>query len=200
MNARLAEQRSHRRIWRGASYLVLAMGLLLDDPRAALAGDDQLEEAGDILQFVLPLSALAGTFVAGDAEGRWQYGQSFLTMQGVMQSLKFVVAKQRPASKSRDSFPSGHTAAAFSGASFLHRRYGPWYGVPAYALAGLTGYSRVNADKHFVDDVIVGASIGVLSTLFFHVALFGAGRDRPNGGRRRFRHAGPHRWIGPGDR
>ncbi len=167
MNEGRAPQRPRGRLWRGASCLVLASGLLLDGPGAALASNDELEEAGDILQYVLPLSAAASTFIANDPEGRWQYAQSFLAMQAVMQSLKFVAAKQRPASHGLDSFPSGHTAAAFSGASFLHQRYGPWFGVPAYALAGLTGYSRVNADKHFVDDVIAGASIGVLSTLYF---------------------------------
>ena len=167
MNECLAQWHRCDKLWRGAACLVLASGLLLDSPRAALAGSDQLEEAGDILQFALPISAMVGTFVADDPEGRWQYVQSFLASQLIMQPLKFVVAKQRPGNNNRDSFPSGHTTAAFSGASFLNERYGPWFGVPAYALAGLTGYSRVNADKHFVDDVIAGASIGVLSTLYF---------------------------------
>ena len=167
MNEGRAQQRSRGRLWRSASCLVLASGLLLDGPRAALAGDDELEEAGDILQYVLPLAAGAGTLIAGDPEGRGQYAQSLAAALAITRSLKFVTAKQRPRSRKQDTFPSGHTTGAFSGASFLHQRYGPWFGVPAYALAGLTGYSRVNADKHFVDDVIAGASVAVLSTLYF---------------------------------
>ena len=70
-------------------------------------------------------------------------------------------------SSNYESFPSGHTALAFSGASFIAYRYEKKYAIPAYLLATFVGYSRVYAKKHYWDDVIVGAGIGVLSTLFY---------------------------------
>ena len=113
MNARRAEQRAHRRIWRGASYLVLAMGLLLADPRAALAGDDQLEEAGDILQFVLPLSALAGTFVAG-AENIWSAGVIRATAGGMTAEARIRVTPKLPINETFDGLTSSPASCAGS--------------------------------------------------------------------------------------
>ena len=52
------------------------------------------------------------------------------------------------------------------GATFLHRRYGRKFAIPAYAAATFVGYSRVQADKHFVIDVVAGAAIGSLSSYF----------------------------------
>ena len=49
--------------------------------------------------------------------------------------------------------------SAFSGASFFDGRYGRAWGIPAYVGAVFTGYSRVYAEAHFVDDVVAGASI-----------------------------------------
>ena len=63
--------------------------------------------------------------------------------------------------------PSGHTAAAFSGASFIQRRYGWRYSLPAYGAAAFVAYSRVAAEKHHVEDVIVGALLGIGSTYLF---------------------------------
>ena len=68
------------------------------------------------------------------------------------------------------SFPSGHTTAAFAVAAVLsgesrHR----WprrarYIVPiAYAAAALVGASRVYNDKHWMSDVMLGAGVGTVS-------------------------------------
>ena len=65
------------------------------------------------------------------------------------------------------SFPSGHTSAAFSGASFIHFRYGLKYGIPLYCLASFTGYSRIHANKHHIEDVMAGAGIAILSSWYF---------------------------------
>ncbi len=65
------------------------------------------------------------------------------------------------------AFPSGHTSTAFQSASFIQKRYGWEYGIPAYALAGFTGYSRLNAQKHDGWDVLAGAVVGIGSTYLF---------------------------------
>lgn len=141
---------------------------------AAWAESEDLRRFGDVYQFAAPLAALGSTFAYDDAEGRAQFANSFLTMQIFVQGGKQAFSKLRPTGTSRTSFPSGHTAASFSGAAFLNTRYGPYWGVPAYALAALTGYSRVNADAHFVDDVLAGASIAVLTNQLFATPMEGA--------------------------
>jgi membrane-associated phospholipid phosphatase len=56
-----------------------------------------------------------------------------------------------------DSFPSGHTSAAFCGAFLIHELYGVRYAVPAYALAMMTAYSRVDGHYHHPRDLVAGA-------------------------------------------
>jgi PAP2 superfamily protein len=66
------------------------------------------------------------------------------------------------------SFPSEHTAAAFSVATVIARRYGRHKWVPyiAYSTAGLIGFSRLTLSKHFGADVFMGAALGYSITRF----------------------------------
>ena len=62
-----------------------------------------------------------------------------------------------------NSFPSGHTFTAFSTASLFAGLY-PGLTIPLYAMASLTGLSRIYVGAHFPLDVLGGAVIGLLST------------------------------------
>jgi membrane-associated phospholipid phosphatase len=66
------------------------------------------------------------------------------------------------------SFPSGHTAGAFSFCCFLSfllpEKY-KWAGVLLFLPALAVGYSRVYLGAHFVGDVYFGSMAGTLSTL-----------------------------------
>ncbi|WP_366017073.1 phosphatase PAP2 family protein [Lutibacter sp.] len=75
--------------------------------------------------------------------------------------------KNRPDGSDLNSFPSGHTSVTFQSASFLQKRYGLTYGIPAYIIASFTGYSRINANKHDLWDIFAGAIIGIGSTYLF---------------------------------
>ncbi|MBO9428819.1 phosphatase PAP2 family protein [Sulfitobacter sp. R18_1] len=57
------------------------------------------------------------------------------------------------------SFPSGHTSNATQGAAFIFFRYGPTFGLVAYAAAMLVGYSRVENRYHYWRDVIAGMAL-----------------------------------------
>ena len=61
------------------------------------------------------------------------------------------------------SFPSGHTSSAFATASVLHSHRGWKAGAPAYAVATWVAASRVQQDRHFLSDVIAGATVGLLA-------------------------------------
>lgn len=148
----------------------LAVGALLLGTSTVHADEKSgLERFGDYMQLFMPAAAYSGTLIMQDREGALQFTKSGLTTLSVVYVMKENYAKLRPNSGSRTSFPSGHTAAAFSGAAFLQTRYGPAVGVPAYALGFVTAYSRVNADRHFVDDTVAGASIAVFSN-WLHAA------------------------------
>jgi len=130
--------------------------------------NENLTEFGDAMQFVLPLTAWGATFIYDDQPGRFQFYKHALTSLTITTAAKGISAKTRPdASSSKTSFPSGHTTGAFLGATFLNTRYGMAWGIPAYTLATITAYSRVQADKHHVDDVIAGASVAFFSNLYW---------------------------------
>ncbi|MCG6552950.1 MAG: phosphatase PAP2 family protein [Candidatus Magnetominusculus sp. LBB02] len=66
-----------------------------------------------------------------------------------------------------DSFPSGHTAMAFSIAfviSSLATRFRGLYSVVFYLYAVLAGFDRVRTGSHFPSDVIAGALVGMAVT------------------------------------
>jgi hypothetical protein len=122
-----------------------------------------LEATGNVLEILLPATGLGATYLYGDRDGRWEWLYSGVTTLGTVEVLKPLTEKTRPSGSGTTSFPSGHTASAFWGAAFLNTRYGPWWGIPAYGLAALTGYSRYRSDAHYADDVLAGASIALLS-------------------------------------
>ncbi len=128
-----------------------------------------VEKTGDMLQILIPLTAYTTTFALGDSEGRTQFYKSFFTNLGMTYTLKFAINKPRPENSGDYSFPSGHTAAAFQGATFIHQRYGVKYGIPAYLGAAYVGWSRIEgeSDQHDALDVAAGAAIGILSSYYF---------------------------------
>jgi len=59
-----------------------------------------------------------------------------------------------------ESFPSGHTAAAFAVAHLLNRLYQgkmPWL----YGIAAWVGITRIYTGVHYPTDVVAGAIVGV---------------------------------------
>ena len=109
--------------------------------------------------------------------------ESMLFMQGCKNMIKGLTRRHRPymyqdpapaeAAAERDrylSFPSGHSAAAFTAATFAATVYwamnpeSVWrlpVAVTAYALAGATAALRVLAGQHFITDVAAGALLGI---------------------------------------
>jgi membrane-associated phospholipid phosphatase len=84
----------------------------------------------------------------------------------VIYNMKHAISVRRPDGSASNSFPSGHTAVAFTGAHLLYREYreqSPWIGVGGYAMAATVSVMRVINKKHWMSDVIAGAGIGILS-------------------------------------
>lgn len=129
--------------------------------------DDDYVVAGDYVQVALPLTGLFAAWLHDDAEGAKQLTYSLATTIGIVQAGKYAVGRIRPNASNTASFPSGHTAAAFSGASFLNSRYGAAWGIPAYAAATFVGASRIHGNRHYADDVVAGGGIAFLTNQFF---------------------------------
>jgi membrane-associated phospholipid phosphatase len=127
---------------------------------------DYLEDAGNVLQIALPVAALGATIYKKDLKGFFQLAEAFAVTEILTQGIKYTVRETRP-NGGKHSFPSGHTSAAFFGASYLDIRYGETWGVPAYILAAITGYSRIESENHYPWDVAAGAIIGVAGNLIF---------------------------------
>ncbi|CAL2080115.1 phosphatase PAP2 family protein [Tenacibaculum sp. 190524A02b] len=126
-----------------------------------------IESSGDILQIGIPAIALGSTFFLKQSDKpHWQFAKAMGTSFVITHSLKRILNKKRP-NGGNHAFPSGHTSAAFTGAAFIHKRYGWKYGIPAYLLASYVGYSRIYADKHDIYDVIAGAGLGIISSFIF---------------------------------
>ena len=80
-------------------------------------------------------------------------------------SIKSLAGVLRPDGSDFLSFPSGHTATAFTSACLLYKEYGPkssWIGVAAFLPAFITGLSRQLNNRHWLSDVVGGAVIGIL--------------------------------------
>ncbi len=153
-----------------APWLPVVCSLLAAVPFTVPAqAQSAMEQAGDILQVLIPSAAYTTTFIKKDPEGRKQFYYSFFCTFTITQSLKYSINSQRPEGNGGHSFPSGHTSAAFQGATFLQRRYGWGYGLPAYIGAAFVGYSRVEGelDKHYPGDVLAGAALGIISGYYF---------------------------------
>ncbi|WP_310597255.1 phosphatase PAP2 family protein [Aeromonas aquatica] len=134
------------------------LGIILCGISGAANATSAFETYGDIGQFAIPAVAAGISWYQGDYDGLEQFGYSLLATTATVEILKNTVDATRPNGGSK-SFPSGHTAWAFSGASYLQMRYGWGYGLPAYVAAGAVGWSRVESDNHYWRDVIASAAI-----------------------------------------
>ncbi|MGB5378098.1 phosphatase PAP2 family protein [Muriicola sp.] len=163
--------------WRVVLFLVslYCLGMKLAHSQDGNAGTHErweyvLEDTGDVLQIALPLSAGLATIFQKDYKGTKQMAFSYASTMAITYALKYTTKRQRPEGRNTyDSFPSGHTSSAFSGASFIQRRYGWKYGKYAYILAALVGVSRMEGPDGYHDiwDVLGGAAVGIGSTYIF---------------------------------
>ena len=90
---------------------------------------------------------------------------------GATYILKRAVNRDRPAvtypflnpleTKTRYSFPSGHTSNAFCTATSLSLNFRKWYIIaPSYLWACSVAYSRMHIGVHYPSDVFAGAVLG----------------------------------------
>lgn len=146
--------------------------------------NDFVKEIGNYMQVIVPAYAFGMAMNESDWQGSRQFAYSFAATELSVLGLKSVIDETRPNGSNKNSFPSGHTAAAFNGAVFIHKRYGFNRAIIPYMMAGFTGYSRIASDMHYLHDVVAGAAIGGLFSWFltskYENVCLSAGNDHVN--------------------
>ena len=126
----------------------------------------------DYTQFFGPVMTVGLKLAGYEGRSDWprllaSAGMSYLIMAGLVNGIKYTAKEMRPDGSSANSWPSGHTATAFVGATLLHKEYGltrsPWWSVAGYGVATATGVMRVLNNRHWISDVMSGAGIGIMS-------------------------------------
>jgi len=132
----------------------------------------RFKELGDIGQVIggpLTVGALSGGILL------WGYNtendqlrsmgfsltQGFIVNGAVTLGLKSLIPRTRPDGEDDDSFPSGHTSGCFTTAAIVAHHYSK-AAIPAYTIAGLIGFSRVEKNRHYLSDVVAGATLGII--------------------------------------
>ena len=145
-------------------------------------GSNSMARMGNRLgewRFIVP--ALSAGYLAGAVTGSkdlkrvmFHAGAAALLATGVSSSIKYTIGRTRPdfagdpdqfrPFSGNNSFPSGHTAVAFAIATAIaDETDDSWSDVALYGAATLTAMSRINDDRHWTSDVLVGGLIGHLS-------------------------------------
>lgn len=153
--------------------IVAALALTL------LVAPKQAEKLGDAYQIALPVIGLGCAVVNGQAaDYALRYAVQWSVVQGSKSALGEAEINRRPNGNWR-GMPSGHTATAVFGASYLVHECvtaNPWVKGVVLLSAGFVGASRIEARAHDIWQVMIGALVGWL-------------------GDRAFRRRAPRDWL-----
>ncbi|UJF30294.1 phosphatase PAP2 family protein [Kaistella sp. 97-N-M2] len=124
----------------------------------------------DYAQFA-PFLAIYGFELAGMKPRTDWKNRSAILLKGQIVNLGLVYVLKKTLKKTRPdgtaySFPSGHTANVFAGATMLSIEYGEeykWVPYVSYGFASGIGMMRMANNKHYISDVLFGAGLGILS-------------------------------------
>lgn len=152
-------------------------------------------DVGRVWGFPGTLVASGGIYLAGTASGNRRVQDLGLHAAGgimlstvITYGMKSVAGRARPhvdtanarnfhlfrgiGNDDYQSFPSGHSTAAFAFASVVTAETSHWWpggrwpvGVITYGTATLTAVSRIYNHQHWASDVLTGAAIGTLAGL-----------------------------------
>ena len=124
---------------------------------------------------------VAGT-IAGNPELQRSGGRVLLSIVAAglaTSAIKVGAGRYRPAEtdnpyvfkpfSGHDSFPSGHATMAFALATSLSNEIkNGWVSAALYTFATGTAWSRLNDERHWLSDVLAGATIGITTATIVH--------------------------------
>jgi hypothetical protein len=89
--------------------------------------------------------------------------QAQILTELLVEPLKFATRRERPDGSNRMSFPSGHAAVTFAGATVIERHLGWRKSLLGYAIASYVASSRLHDNRHYLSDVVFGAAVGSIA-------------------------------------
>ena len=116
------------------------------------------------------------------------FQKSLLYTYTLTEIVKGLTHRERPDNSDDRSFFSGHTSTVFAASTFLFLELNDFYNdwnvtennpllkttfkattfAALYGWAGYVGYSRIHDKKHYLSDVLVGAAVGSLISVFVY--------------------------------
>ncbi|MFC1781961.1 phosphatase PAP2 family protein [Planctomycetota bacterium] len=115
-----------------------------------------------VTHFALAGSSYMYGLLADDEHTRAVSGSLMeaLALNGLLTlGLKGIAQDHCPNGESL-AWPSGHTSSTVTLATVMNEYYGPWVGVPLYALSGFVMYERMETREHWASDLVFGAALG----------------------------------------
>ena len=130
-------------------------------------GSEILGRVGDPRYQIPALLAIYGVSVRREDEQLHDFTTTLIsayTINGLsVLAVKGIANTGRPSDTwngGQYGFPSFHSSSSFAIASVVDEYYGYKASLPAYALAGLISWSRIDQRDHDLSDVVFGAALG----------------------------------------
>lgn len=187
--ARYRASHFDKRVWSQAAdafgrdtYQLMPALMMLGAVPAGFATDGQIQRdldenrrlsdhSGDEMQKLMLEASSATAAIAWICGDQGRFFETWLETNAVnlaaTHATKFLVARERPASNSKTSFPSGHTSFTVSMGALMARGFDDateeWWGSLGYLFyvpGAITAVERVEQRQHFVSDVAAGALLG----------------------------------------
>lgn len=116
------------------------------------------------------------------------FEKSIIYTYTITEIVKNLTQRERPDGSDNKSFFSGHASTTFAASTFLFLELNDLYNnwsvtrnnpflkttfnavsfSALYGWAGYVGYSRIRDKKHYVSDVVTGAAVGTLVSMFVY--------------------------------
>jgi len=102
--------------------------------------------------------------------------QAQILTEMLVEPIKFATHRERPDASNHQSFPSGHAAITFAGATVIERHVGWKYSLLGYGIASYVAASRLHDNRHYLSDVVFGAAVGSIAgrTVVHHASDYWA--------------------------
>lgn len=88
---------------------------------------------------------------------------TYVFVAALTEGAKYIIHETRPDGSDCRSFPSGHVAKAFAGAELIRLSYPAGVAAGAYVVATGVAFMRLYNHRHWVNDLVAGAGVGILS-------------------------------------